>query len=112
MIQHFDAADGTRLAFRDEGEGPAELALAGLSRDGRDFDYMAEHLSGIRLIRLDSRGRGASDRAAPETYTIARETADALALLDHLGLDPGRRHRQFARRADRSSSWRPPPATV
>lgn len=83
----FSAADGTELAYRDEGEGPALLALAGLTRDGRDFDYLARHLDGVRFIRLDSRGRGDSDRADPDTYTVAQEARDALALLDHLGLE-------------------------
>jgi pimeloyl-ACP methyl ester carboxylesterase len=82
----FRAADGTRLAFRDEGQGLPLLALAGLTRDGRDFDYLARHLTGVRLIRLDSRGRGGSDWADPATYSVGVEAQDALALLDHLGL--------------------------
>jgi len=87
-MQSFKAADGTRLAFRDDGNGLPLLALAGLTRDGRDFDYLARHLPGdVRLIRLDSRGRGRSDWAAPETYTVGQEAQDALALLDHLGID-------------------------
>ena len=84
--QAFEAADGTRLAFRDEGSGAPVLCLAGLTRDGRDFDYLAPHLAHVRLIRLDSRGRGGSAWARPETYTVPQEGADALALLDHLGL--------------------------
>ncbi len=83
----FDAADGTRLAYRDEGDGPAVLCLPGLTRDGRDFDYLAPHVRDVRLIRLDARGRGASARAEPSTYTVPQEGADALALLDHLGLE-------------------------
>jgi pimeloyl-ACP methyl ester carboxylesterase len=83
----FRAADGTPLAFRDRGRGLPLLALAGLTRDGRDFDYLARHLpADIRLIRLDSRGRGGSGWADPATYTVAAEAQDALALLDHLGL--------------------------
>ncbi|NUB46197.1 alpha/beta hydrolase [Fertoebacter nigrum] len=83
----FRAEDGTRLAYRDDGSGLPLLALAGLTRDGRDFDYLARHLGrDVRLIRLDSRGRGGSDWAAAETYTVAQETRDALALLDHLGI--------------------------
>lgn len=82
----FSAADGTGLAYRDDGRGKPLLALAGLTRDGRDFDYLARHLRDVRLIRLDSRGRGGSDWADPETYTVAQEAADALALLDHLGI--------------------------
>lgn len=87
-MQKFSAADGAHLAFRDEGQGLPLLALAGLSRDSRDFDYMSRHLpSGIRLVRLDSRGRGQSDWTGPGTYTLAQEAADAVALLDHLGID-------------------------
>ena len=87
----FRAADGTRLAYRDEGGVPGGrvvLALAGLTRDGRDFDYLAHHLPAeLRFVRLDSRGRGGSDWADPETYTVAQEARDALALMDHLGLE-------------------------
>lgn len=82
----FRAKDGTRLAYRDEGTGQVVLALAGLTRDGRDFDYLARHLTGVRLLRLDCRGRGGSDWADPETYTIPQEAQDALDLLDHLGI--------------------------
>jgi pimeloyl-ACP methyl ester carboxylesterase len=86
-MQQFLAEDGARLTFRDEGEGLPLLALAGLTRDGRDFDYLARNLpDGIRLIRLDSRGRGGSDWTGPETYTVAQEAKDALALLDYLAL--------------------------
>jgi len=85
-MQYFHTGDGIRLAYRDDGEGIPLLALAGLTRDGRDFDYLLPHLDGIRLIRLDSRGRGASEWAPASTYTVAQEAADALALLDHLGL--------------------------
>ncbi|GGH48417.1 alpha/beta fold hydrolase [Frigidibacter albus] len=86
-MERFEAEDGTRLAYRDEGAGLPLLALAGLTRDGRDFDYLARYLpDGIRLIRLDSRGRGRSDWAPPETYSVAQEAKDALALLDHLGI--------------------------
>lgn len=84
----FLTADGVRLAYRDEGEGPVLLALAGLTRDGRDFDYLGRHLRGQRrLLRLDSRGRGESGWADPETYNVGQEAQDALALLDHLGVE-------------------------
>lgn len=75
------------LAYRDEGAGVPLLALAGLTRDGRDFDYLARNLpSETRLIRLDSRGRGGSDWTGPQTYTVAQEAKDAIALLDHLAI--------------------------
>ena len=83
----FSATDGTRLHYTDDGAGLPILALAGLSRNGSDFDYVAPHLpDGVRFIRLDYRGRGQSEWSGPETYTIPAEAGDALALLDHLGL--------------------------
>lgn len=87
-MHRFKAGDGTFLAYRDTGRGLPLLALAGLTRDGRDFDYLARHLpEDVRLIRLDSRGRGGSGWADPATYTVAQEAGDAVALLDHLGID-------------------------
>jgi pimeloyl-ACP methyl ester carboxylesterase len=64
------------------------LCLAGLTRSGRDFDFVAPHLNDVRLITLDYRGRGASDWADDfTTYAVPRETQDAFELLDHLGLE-------------------------
>lgn len=85
-VRFFQAEDGARLAYRDEGEGLAVLALPGLTRTGRDFDYLAPHLAGVRLIRPDYRGRGNSDWTGADSYTVPQEARDALALLDHLGI--------------------------
>lgn len=78
--------DGLSLHFTDQGAGLPVLCLSGLTRTGADFDYVAPHLPGIRLIRLDYRGRGQSDWAAPATYTVPQEAKDVLALLDYLAL--------------------------
>ncbi|NHB75481.1 alpha/beta fold hydrolase [Rhodobacter calidifons] len=83
---HFPAADGARLAYRDEGAGLPLLCLPGLTRTMADFDYLIPHLPPLRLIRMDYRGRGASDWTGAATYTVAQEAQDALALLDHLGV--------------------------
>jgi pimeloyl-ACP methyl ester carboxylesterase len=87
-MQFFQADDGAGLAYRDEGDGLPLLALAGLTRDGRDFDYLARHIGDkVRLIRLDSRGRGASQWTGAATYTVQREAKDVIGLLDHLGIE-------------------------
>ena len=88
-MPQFTTADGTTLHYTDDGSGLPVLALSGLTRNTADFDHVAPHLlaTGIRLIRMDYRGRGQSDWADPATYTIPQEGADALALLDHLGID-------------------------
>lgn len=86
-MPRFTAPDGAQLHYTDEGEGQVLLCLSGLSRNGSDFDYLAPHLPPLRLIRLDYRGRGQSDWTGADTYTVPQEGADALALLDHLGLE-------------------------
>lgn len=90
MTPSFQAADGRRLVYHDtHSEGPAVLCLAGLTRNGRDFAGLAQHLAGrYRVLRLDPRGRGLSEWADdPVTeYTVPVEAGDAVALLDHLGL--------------------------
>lgn len=85
--QHFLAEDGARLAYRDQGEGLPLLCLPGLTRSMADFDYLVPHLPPLRLIRMDYRGRGASDWTGAATYTVEQEGRDALHLLDHLGVD-------------------------
>lgn len=85
--QFFTASDGASLAFDDHGSGVPVLCLAGLTRNGSDFDYVLPHLSQARVIRLDYRGRGASDWTGAATYTVPIEARDALELLDYLGLD-------------------------
>lgn len=82
----FTTPDGCRIACDDRGAGLPVLCLAGLTRGLDDFDALLPHLPPCRLIRMDSRGRGDSDRTGPATYTVAQEAADALALLDHLGV--------------------------
>ncbi len=85
-MKSFTASDGIRIAYRDEGDGLPVLCLSGLTRNGTDFDYVAPFLGDVRLIRMDYRGRGASDWADPTSYTILQEGSDALELLDHLGM--------------------------
>ena len=86
-LLHFNASDGARLAYRDEGNGLPVLCLAGLTRSGTDFDFVTPHLDDVRLIRADYRGRGGSEWTGAATYTVPREAQDALELLDHLGIE-------------------------
>ena len=82
----FSAEDGALLAYRDEGQGLPLLCLPGLTRTMADFDYLIPHLPPLRLIRMDYRGRGESDRTGAATYTVEQEARDALRLLDHIGV--------------------------
>ena len=89
MHQTFTTQDGLKLAYDVHGTGTPIVCLAGLTRNMDDFDPVVRHFADhAQIIRLDSRGRGASQYDPnPQNYTIPQETADVLALLDHLGLD-------------------------
>jgi pimeloyl-ACP methyl ester carboxylesterase len=88
LLKHFTTFDGLRLAYSDEGEGLPVLCLSGLTRSFNDFDYVAPHMPGVRMIRMDYRGRGQSEWAKDwSTYSVPAEGQDAMALLDHLGLE-------------------------
>lgn len=88
-MSRFITSDGLSLDYKDEGQGPSVLCLPGLTRNASDFDdLVAMRGDNVRLIRLTSRGRGASDRDPdPLNYTVPVEARDAVELLDHLGLD-------------------------
>lgn len=85
----FRTSDGLSLYYEDDGPGsPPVLCLAGLTRNARDFDFFASHAPQLRLIRLDSRGRGRSDYDPDYmNYNVMREAEDVVALLDHLTLE-------------------------
>jgi pimeloyl-ACP methyl ester carboxylesterase len=85
-MRFFTVADGTHLAYTDDGIGLPLICLAGLTRTGADFDYLQPHLPPVRLIRPDYRGRGRSGWSGADTYTVPQEAQDALALMDHLGI--------------------------
>lgn len=85
-MPRFSSRDGLSLSYQEAGTGLPVIALAGLTRNGADFDHLAPHLP-VRLIRPDYRGRGQSDWADPASYTIPQEADDVLALMDHLRLD-------------------------
>ena len=82
----FRAEDGALLAYRDQGQGLPLLCLPGLTRTMADFDYLLPHLPPVRVVKMDYRGRGASDWTGPASYTVEQEARDVLALLDHLGI--------------------------
>ena len=89
----FTSFDGIELAFTDEGEGDPVLLLHGFAADskvnwGKSGVPEALLASGRRVIRLDARGHGESDKPHdPAAYGDNAMARDVSALLDHLGLD-------------------------
>ena len=86
-MKKFQTSDGLNLAYDDQGTGLPVLCLSGLTRNSNDFNFLVPHMADVRMIRMDYRGRGASDYDENrENYAVPVEARDALELLDHLGL--------------------------
>jgi pimeloyl-ACP methyl ester carboxylesterase len=77
---------GVRLrATRWLGEGVPVLLLHGLASSRRFWDLVVPGLAGLRVVALDQRGHGDSERPSGP-YDGATVVADALTALDALGL--------------------------
>jgi pimeloyl-ACP methyl ester carboxylesterase len=89
----FRSADGS-LRLHVEVRGPEDasltvLCLHGLTRNGADFGFLAEHLSArYRVVTVDQRGRGKSQwDPDPANYHPGTYVGDMFALLDGLAID-------------------------
>jgi pimeloyl-ACP methyl ester carboxylesterase len=96
MSRHALSALGSasfhRLAYVDWGAPGSErvlLCVHGLTRTGRDFDFIAAALEdSYRVVCPDVLGRGASGWAASaKDYNTAQYVADATALIARLGVE-------------------------
>ena len=90
-----DSGAGHRMAFWEWGRADADhvvVCVHGLSRQGRDFDVLAQSLvakggGAVRVICPDVVGRGKSDWLTdPLGYQIPTYAADMFTLLEHLKL--------------------------
>jgi pimeloyl-ACP methyl ester carboxylesterase len=88
-----DVGQGHRMAYWQWGPDDAEhtvVCVHGLTRQGRDFDVLAQALiaasaSPLRIVCPDVAGRGRSDWLADaQAYQVPTYAADMLALLAHL----------------------------
>lgn len=84
--------DGIEFAFLDEGEGEPILLIHGFG-SSKEVNWVGPGWvstltrAGRRVIAIDNRGHGASGKLYDaEAYHPALMAGDALALLDHLGL--------------------------
>ncbi|SDL12987.1 alpha/beta fold hydrolase [Streptomyces indicus] len=81
--------DGVRLVCRDSGgPGAPVLLLHGLAGYAGEWDAVARLLAAdFRVVAFDQRGHGASERR-PGDVSRAAYTADAVAVVEELGLGP------------------------
>jgi len=91
-MQSFDS-DGVRIAYLDEGEGEPILLIHGfasnIAANWIDPQWVRTlRQAGRRVIALDNRGHGESDKLyEPERYGAPEMAEDARRLLDHLGIE-------------------------
>jgi proline iminopeptidase len=84
----------TRLAVHERGDRDGLPLLVLHGGPGLDHTEFGAHLDplgrhGVRLLLVDQRAQGASDRdAPPETWTVPRMAADVDALAESLRLGP------------------------
>jgi pimeloyl-ACP methyl ester carboxylesterase len=95
VARRWTSPDGLTLFARDYAPGPGVarppmIAIHGLTRNSADFEAIAPLLaqSGRRVLAVDVRGRGLSDRAPdPMTYMPDVYARDVLALMEQAGID-------------------------
>jgi 3-oxoadipate enol-lactonase len=81
------ALDGLELHYEERGSGRPLLLIAGIPAIASDWAPFADSLAtSRRVIAYDNRGSGAST-VTPGPYTTAQLAGDAVALLDHLGVE-------------------------
>jgi pimeloyl-ACP methyl ester carboxylesterase len=83
--------DGTCIYYEVEGYGPPLVLAHGFS-DGlegwREYGYAEVLEKEHRLILIDARGHGRSDKPYnPQAYGLEQRLADVVAVLDELGID-------------------------
>jgi pimeloyl-ACP methyl ester carboxylesterase len=85
------AADGTRLHYTVEGDGPPLVLHLGAGCDSelwRAAGYLEPLARTYRCVLFDHRGHGRSDRPrGADANQINRYVGDVVALLDQLGLE-------------------------
>jgi len=92
-MERFTSFDGVGIAYAVAGDGPDALLLHGFAADHR-VNWVAPGVvdalvaAGRRVIALDARGHGQSDKPHdPAAYENDAMKRDAIGLLDHLGVE-------------------------
>ncbi|HUQ36526.1 MAG TPA: alpha/beta hydrolase [Aestuariivirga sp.] len=85
-------SDSVEIAFDDVGQGEPVLLIHGFASNGRvnwvDTGWVKTLVDGgFRVITMDNRGHGESEKLYnPDLYSASEMAEDARRLLDHLGI--------------------------
>lgn len=84
----FTTSDGVRLHYLESGTGPTILFVPGWTMPAEIWQPQIEYFSrNYRVVALDPRSQGASDKPAEGNYP-GRRAQDYKELIDHLGGSP------------------------
>jgi pimeloyl-ACP methyl ester carboxylesterase len=83
--------NGVRIRYEVEGSGPPlvlHIGYIGGLEDWADAGYVAPLARHYRVLRLDPRGQGQSDKPHdPDAYAVSFRVSDVLAVLDAEGIE-------------------------
>lgn len=88
-MAHVEVAPGVRIHVVDVGEGPAVVLVPGFGMPHEAFDRQIRVLAGAgcRVIAVDQRGHGASDKPL-DGYDVERLAADLVAVIEAVDAGP------------------------
>jgi 3-oxoadipate enol-lactonase len=98
------APDSARIYYEAAGSGDPLLLIHGQASDSHAWDPVRDDFAARhRVIVYDHRGTGESDRPAHTPYTTRGFAADAVAILDHMGVE--RAHAYGTSMGGRITQW-------
>lgn len=81
-------SNGVKIAYQDRGCGEPLLLIMGLGASSLKWEpHIQAYGPHFRVLAMDNRGAGHSDKPETDAYTIAEMAADAIAVLDAEGID-------------------------
>lgn len=91
MVSGYVDNNGVQIYYEVEGQGPPLMLVhwaSGSIQDWRIFGYVDALKDDYRLILVDMRGHGQSDKPHdPAVYGAETQVSDIIAVLDELGID-------------------------
>jgi len=89
-MPYFDN-DGVKIYYEMEGEGPTVIMIHGFASDlesnWKQANWVRELKEDYRLILLDCRGHGKSDKPHEDSNYGQKMTDDVVKLMDHLSIE-------------------------
>src|SRR5258708_4370380 len=87
-MPYTDAADGARIYYRTSGPRRAEplVLIMGLGWDMTGWQLLMPHLADYRVLRIDNRGTGRSDKP-DRPYSVRQMALDVIRCMNATGVD-------------------------